>query len=224
MNVSPTIPPEGNDPIYASAILPASGTYKIFVRLRNRVGNLSPISNAIDERFEIVASATGSLTSHPNWAGTLENCIVWPHDGENRIYTDPATVLTTIPFSDWDGEGDFPSGEQTGFGVANATTGAKTRYSTITKDFTTDGEGVKTREIYVALVVSTPEGKVATEPAGFEITLTVTPNNGAATTQIVEDGALTRYENVASVSAIINFHNQRNHALAGVTIGWRDIE
>ena len=226
MSVSPVVPSDRNNPIFAYAVLPASGTYRIYVRLRNRVGNLSPISNVIDARFEIVASNTGSQTEQPDWSGDFNNALQWTHDGEHRVFTDSNDLITTIPMTQWDGESDFPFGEHTGFGVMNSQTENKTTYTTVPYAF----EDASRREVYVAIETDTPDGKLATDPAGFEITLlhssSALDDNGELvnpTSVIVDDGAVSDLPNVHAAQAVINFYEQRNHALIAVTLGWRDI-
>jgi len=226
MSVSPVVPPDVAQPIYATAVLPATGTYKIYVRLRNRVGNLSPISNVYDARFEIPASATGSRSSQPQWAGDFNNTIHWTHDGEHRIFTDRDTLPNAISFADWDGASDFPFGQHTGFGIKNTATGDKTTYTTEPYEFETAAR----REVYVAIELLSPIGKAATDPDGFEITLLSSTSpldtDGdivSPTSTVVNNGANINLTNVRSIQAVINFYNQRNHALTSVIVGWREV-
>ena len=230
MNVSPVTPVRGTeDALLAQALLPASGTYRIYVRLRNRVGNLSPLSDVRNERYEIAAAATGSVTSQPQWEGTLVNLILWPHDGENRLLTDRALNVDLYGYDAWDGSADFPFGVHTGRGRAlgvNARTSGKTVYVTKKHEFRTpDGlRDSRRREVYVAIEAVAPDGKLATNPQGFEITLQYEQSGILVRGTVVEDGALTNIENVDAVQAFVNFYNQRNHALVAVTIGWREVD
>lgn len=221
LNVSPVVPPNADDPIFAYAVLPASGTYKLYVRLRNRVGNLSPISNVVDARFEIPASATGSQAAQPLWQGNHNNTIVWSHDGESRVYADRGVLPTAVTKEQWAGAEDFPFGEHTGFGNDSTAT---TSTSYLTRPYTFDE--VQRREIFISIETDTPPGKVASAPDGFELVLRYKQGSATATTQsqIVADGASIIVERLAWVQALIVWNDQRNHALTTATVGWRDIE
>jgi len=219
MNVSPVVPPNADDPIFAYAVLPVSGTYRIYVRLRNRVGNLSPISIVHDARFEIPASATGSRSAQPLWAGVFNNALVWSHDSESRVYSDRAVLPTAVTGAQWNGASDFPFGEHTGYG-GGVTDSVNTSYQTTEYN---EFESAARREVYVAIETDTPAGKLASDPAGFEIVLRYRQGSSTAAiqTQVVDDGAAVIIDNLAAVQATVAFNNQRNHALTAVTIGWR---
>lgn len=225
MNVSPVVPPSVGNVFHADAVLPVSATYRIYVRFVNRIGNLSPISNVIDARFEIPASATGSISEQPDWAGEFNNALVWAADGENRVFSDRADLLSDVTIDQWDGLENFPFGQHTGFGKS-AFDSDSTSYTTRAYDFTADGGSAARREVYVVIEPVSPAGKTASDPAGFEITLMYKQGSSTAAMQsrVVADGVGATIDNLAWVQAAVSFYNQRNHALTAVTIGWRDIE
>jgi len=76
------------------------------------------------------------------------------------------------------------------------------------------------REVYVAIETASPFVEAT---SGFEIVLIVV-QGGIKMRQVVEDGVLTRLENLDSVQAVVNFHNSFNTVLSALTVGWREID
>jgi len=212
MNVSPVVPPSADDPIFAYAVLPASGTYRVYVRLRNRVGNLSPISNVVDARFQVPATATGSVASHPLWAGVLNGMLVWRHDGENRLFPDPRTLVTTIDYGQWEGDGAFPFGGLT----------AGESYTTQILNF----PDTKRREVTVLVETSTPEGKTPSAPIGLDIVMrrSTSENLPSPTESVVREGVATTLDNIRSVQVVVRLNRAVNHVIAALTVAWREVQ
>jgi len=216
MIVAPVVPRDVDQPIIGTAVMPGSGSYRIYVRLRNRVGNLSPISNDIFNRYEIAATSTDSRSEQPLWANTKLNTILWPHDGENRLLPNPAKAVTEVTMSEWDGSSDFPFGEITGKGAAYSATGSTAYTSQII-----NLDNLAEREIWVGI-----ESAAAKTPAvaGFELTLLYSTEADLASPQsrVVTDGSLSRLT-CRSFQARVHFKDTVNHALIAATIGWRNL-
>jgi len=147
--------------------------------------------------------------------------LLWTHDGEARLYAE-GPMRDAVTYDGWDGAGDnalFPFGDHVGRGVALATTGDKTTYTTPLYD---DLE-LATRECYVAIESVAPEGIDGSDPPGYEITLRV-GRNESVENHVVADGVVMRYTSVESLQAVVNWYDSRNRVLTAVTVGWRELE
>ena len=116
-DVALVAPISGNQPLVANALLPATGRYRFFVRLFNRVGNYGPIVDIGYKRIVVPAIETIGQQSWPLWMGTLNNLFLWPHDEKFHLFPD-YDDRDTLTLDRWNGQTGWPFGPVEGYGEA----------------------------------------------------------------------------------------------------------
>ena len=188
---------DGERPLVANVIIPATARYRLFVRLFNRLGNYGPITEIGYKRLVIPGISTLSPQQWPLWAGTLNNLYLWPHDLEFRLYPDYED-RSAITRDQWNGEEGWPFGPVEGYDEAMHTDDS-TYYETEIIDL---GQNSRIDVVVDAEFVEPPNaadgftGTVATNTATVEYvyravatnTAPDTPTGGAASDDFVPSG------------------------------------
>ena len=131
-DVAVTIPPSrATQPFVGNMLVPATGRYRLFCRLVNRVGNLSPITEIGYKLLLIPAVETLSPQQWPLWLGTLNHMYVWPRGDQFLLLPDRSRAAPTR--AQWDGDEGWPFGQVEGYGAALSEDGS-TWYETAVID------------------------------------------------------------------------------------------
>ncbi len=157
MDVSVVIPrANSDDPIIGTAVLPGTGTFRLFVRMENVVGNLSDIQEIGFFVIELLASNSETYQGWPTWPGTLENMIEWPHDNLQHLLPDPHD-RDEVTYDQWNGTGGWPFGPVDGF--AQEYDAATERTSYTSRLIVLDAQA--NIEVIPSVLLQSPDGVVS---------------------------------------------------------------
>ncbi len=152
----------GDQPLVADALIPATGRYRLFCRLFNRVGNYGPVVEIGYKRLVIPAIETLSPQQWPLWAGTLNNLYLWPHDGRYRLIPD-YDDRDDLTVDRLDGKEGWPFGPVEGYGAAMDDDGAW--YETEVVDLGEDSN----IDVIATIDYHAPPNPAVTTETGYDI-------------------------------------------------------
>ena len=116
-------PIASTEPVVCVVTIPASGRYRLFARLFNRVGNYGPISEIGYKLLLIPAVETLSPQQWPLWMGTLNNLYRWTRDEQYRLLPDYDTP-SNLTRDQLNGVEGWPFGPIEGYDASMSDTGS----------------------------------------------------------------------------------------------------
>ena len=217
MDVAPLIPRADNEDIYVNAAIPGTGAYRVFIRLRNRFGDLSPIAEVGTFVLQIADLAASFQSEFPEWPGTRENMYRWVADGLNYLIPDRHDK-DAVTLDEWNGAPDWPFGQQSGYGMAYTDTGEHTAYMTRPIEL-----GVsRARHVNVTVRAATPPA-AAQNVRLFDITIFHSDNADLSnSTPVVAVNGQSYLFTARYIQVRVHLRTARSQALTGVTVGWRE--
>ncbi len=127
-DVALVAPIAGNQPLVANALIPATGRYRLFCRLFNRLGTYGSVVEVGYLVLEVPAINTINPQQWPLWLGSLNNLYRWARDGQYRLLPDYDTP-STLTRDDINGVDGWPFGPIEGYDATMSDT-TSTYYET----------------------------------------------------------------------------------------------
>ena len=219
MDVVPTIPTEENsDPILANMLFPSSGKYRLFIRFKNSVGNLSPITEIGFYSIDLPISANTTFHMHPLWEGTLNNMILWPHDDNHYLLPDPSD-RDAATYDDWNSLNGWPFGEVAGYNENFDDAVEQTSYTTNVINL----DNLVKAEITVAPTLRSPTGALNTDyTVDLQLTYSAQENLVGAVSVAMNSNVGNVLTSVRSFQIRAHLKQSKSVALSGFSINIRE--